>query len=172
MDRRFGSDRWEPQEAEALSSYIYHISAMPASGEYSLKSILMPLIRLKGPVVPPTSPHDQTSPQQQAQPQTIIRPFARVPLSPALLSTGALRKSSEDDSTPSVPVLILYGDSDWIAFPEMHKYTRRLGQLGVDARLVIIPQAGHHLYMDNPDGVHNSIAEWWAPYCTRADVER
>lgn len=187
MKYRFGERGWTPAQSAAIGNYLYHISALPASGEYSLRSILVPLIRLKNKPQPQPQAEsipegelqaNDTSASSSAPPQTIIRPFARVPLSPLLLSTGALPlpSTAPDDVKESVnsevnmeksqvtvpvPVLILYGDSDWISFPEVPRYTKRLRDLGVPAELVIIPEAGHHLYMDNTEAVHRSIHSWW-----------
>jgi pimeloyl-ACP methyl ester carboxylesterase len=171
---RFGERGWTPAQAAAIGGYLYHISALPASGEYSLRSILIPLIRLKHKPQPET---ETAEGRPAPPPETIIRPFARVPLSPLLLSSGALptntstststNKEEDEGDTSPVPVLLLYGDSDWIKFPEVQRYTHRLSELGVPADLVIVPGAGHHLYMDNTEGVHGSIERWWGGHTRR-----
>lgn len=193
VNRRFGEARWSPEKTDAISNYCYHISALPASGEYCLRSILIPLTRRKpsSTTASGDTPNSRTTEETKegaggvaaregrgaaaaAPPETVVRVFARVSLSPELLSTGALSPphpantpesnanlKKKADGAVSVPVLVLYGDSDWIKFNEVNQYVEELRQLGVRAGLQIISNAGHHLYMDNPEDVHDRISRWW-----------
>lgn len=160
---RFGSDRWAAEDTQAIADYLYHISALPASGEYAMNTLLMAKIF-----------SSVESPTQQRP-----RVLAREPITPEHLAhlTGVTETngdgSAEDpvDLTANIssltstspngtPILILYGDNDWLCFPEVRSYVQTLQSCGLSARLSIIREAGHHLYMDNPDQYHDEIHDW------------
>ena len=155
IQRRFGADRWSDAETSAISSYLYHISALPASGEYALNTLLMArMIRAGGS-------------------SNGMRPriYAREPITAEHLAP----LKGIHDSLSSVPVLVMYGDNDWISFPGVADYVNGLKDAGIDATYALIADAGHHLYMDNPDQCHREIDEWWAekwhPKLERSAVE-
>jgi len=57
-------------------------------------------------------------------------------------------------STIKVPVTFVYGDSDWMDPKGGEDSIAKLKAAGnSDSRMFIIPEAGHHLYMDNPTAV-------------------
>lgn len=139
VNRRFGEERWAHDDTQAITDYLYHISALPASGEYAMNTLLTSCFASY-----PDNP-------------TKTRPWvlAREPIVP---DQFAHLKESTDKS--GVPLLILYGDSDWLRFPEVNSYLQQLLMNDLDARLSIIPKAGHHLYMDNADHYHDEIHKW------------
>lgn len=59
-----------------------------------------------------------------------------------------------------VPVLLMYGDHDWLRFPQAQEYVDRWNRSGADVSLALVSNAGHHLYMDNNDSFHNVINNW------------
>lgn len=85
--------------------------------------------------------------------------YAREPVSPILF-----KESFRDGSRPP-PVLIVYGDHDWLRFPSVDKYVEDMNNLGVDATVVTIPQAGHHLYLDNAPMFHEELFSWLDKKC-------
>ena len=46
IQRRF-NNRWNPNETEMISNYLYHITAAEPSGEYAMNGLLTPLIHPK-----------------------------------------------------------------------------------------------------------------------------
>lgn len=156
VDRRFGAERFPDQDMQAIANYLYHISALPASGEYALNTLLTGCF-----INTPENP-------EMKRPRVL----AREPIMPdhfAILSST--KKSEPVDLTgedfygmgaasKATPILIMYGDNDWLCFPEVKSYVQRLRNCGVDARLSIIREAGHHLYMDNPGQYHDEINCW------------
>jgi cardiolipin-specific phospholipase len=155
--RRFGSERWAPEDSKLVSDYLYQMSSLPGSGEYALNSVLTPIVSL----------HTDDPASQRP------RVYAREPVTPEhfkhFARSGAVAAAEGEGASPSpmggvgVPLLILYGDNDWIAFPEAKDYVKELrSKYGVDAELNIIENAGHHLYMDNADDLHGKIDTWLA----------
>jgi pimeloyl-ACP methyl ester carboxylesterase len=155
--RRFGSDRWSTEEAELISDYLYHISAQPSGGENALNALLQLIFTtVPGPDGPFYRP----------------KVLARKPITPAELaagltpSRGAPTSSGPDRSSlssvnPSIPLLLMYGDSDWLSFPGARKFADVLkGDLGTEVTFATIRNAGHHLYMDNAGQFHSTIDTW------------
>lgn len=61
---------------------------------------------------------------------------------------------------PQFPVLVFFGDKDWMAFDEIESYVKEWNQKGLDVNLRILPKAGHHLYIDNADRFHSDLKAW------------
>lgn len=166
--RRFGSDRWSEEQTELIANYLYLISALPPSGEYSLNSILLPLAHYSQSTS--NSPDEPSDESEEKEKDLSYGVYTRQPLEPRQL---VVSPSSVDTSSPNIPVLILYGDDDWIAFPEVREYVHELTHLhGVSASLDIIPRAGHHLYMDNKEAVMESIDRWWKNEESRGQIKK
>jgi pimeloyl-ACP methyl ester carboxylesterase len=69
------------------------------------------------------------------------------------------------DAVPqlSVPVLLLFGDNDWMLprgtlLSRLQSHWKSQGK--ADVKVGIVPSAGHHLYFDNTEGFHASIEAW------------
>jgi pimeloyl-ACP methyl ester carboxylesterase len=190
LDRRFGR-RWSPLELDLISSYLYHISAAPPLGEYSLNSLLeiVTSIALPTAVDDTTTSstlvkHDHsTSLQVDDKPKLTTFIYAREPL------INSLHKLPR-----TLPVLLLFGDIDWLYNPRdiIHRDVNRLkiGEIdlasssskndamefnafeshniinevklkgGIDITFQVIPDAGHHIYLDNRKGFSHSITQW------------
>jgi len=73
------------------------------------------------------------------------------------------------------PIVMMYGDNDWMdvagGFAAEEKIKQRIVKALLNgtaeekrrengsARVIIIPQAGHHLYLDNPDKFNAVMAK-------------
>ncbi|KAK4683550.1 cardiolipin-specific phospholipase, partial [Tremellales sp. Uapishka_1] len=59
-----------------------------------------------------------------------------------------------------VPVTFLYGDNDWMDMKGGHASVVELNKAGnTKARVHVVPKAGHHVYLDNPDETNRIIQE-------------
>jgi pimeloyl-ACP methyl ester carboxylesterase len=58
------------------------------------------------------------------------------------------------------PVLVLCGEADQLTPPA---HSREIAALCRDARLAMVPGAGHMLTMEQPEFVNAALAEWLAP---------
>lgn len=112
-------------ELELLADYLYHITVADPSGEFAMNSLLEPVV----------------SPD-------IMGVFAREPLQREFARTDQNCRIADT-------VKVLFGDHDWMRPNESSARTtlETLNkQCGVHVSVDIIPNAGHHLYIDNaPD---------------------
>lgn len=137
--RRFGA--LPPEESQALHDYAYSLFRQRGSGEYVLAHVLAPGAFARSP---------------------LIRRIGGVgrQMLPEPLEAGA-REVRER----GVPVVLMYGDHDWMdknggyaaekkIKEEKAKATKGLSKeererdMG-DAKVLIVKQAGHNLYLDN-----------------------
>jgi cardiolipin-specific phospholipase len=51
----------------------------------------------------------------------------------------------------------MFGDHDWMRYEEAESTVAAWSREGLRADLVIVPKAGHHLYLDNSDYFNSSI---------------
>ncbi|KAG6006298.1 hypothetical protein E4U21_007180 [Claviceps maximensis] len=143
--RRF--NHLPPDEAQALHEYSFSIFKQKGSGEYALAYILAPGAYARRPVI------------------NRIHQVGRQPLphspSNSTPDTTAPRKET------GFPIVFMYGENDWmdvaggLAAEQKLKEARTQALLHAtdeekrtengSARVIIIPKAGHHLYLDNPD---------------------
>lgn len=138
LNRRFSS-RWSGEDLALISDYFYHITAAPGSGEYALNALLEPKI------MKPLSKEEEQIAVAAGRPRTGV--YAREPL-------------EQDLCHLSVPVLLMYGDHDWLAYPGVENSIALWRKNGVKSEHVVIPQAGHHLYNDNAQVFNNAIIDW------------
>ena len=108
LDKRFGG-RWSPTELDLISTYLYHISAAPALGEYSLNSLLEIItttdkIPISADVKKNVESEDTKQDLKQRKSKTFI--YAREPLVERL-----------HELPRTLPVLVLFGDNDWLYNP-------------------------------------------------------
>ena len=124
---------------DILADYLYHITVAAPSGEYAMNSLLEPAV----------------------SPNT-MGVFAREPLED-LFNVSKPENSSQDGKrlpiSSSLPGLrsikVLFGDHDWM---RPNEPSARLTMQGVQKQtegriqtsVLTVPQAGHHLYLDNP----------------------
>lgn len=120
----------DPESVELLAEYLYHITVGPGSGEFAMNSLLEPAVSTETMGI-----------------------YAREPLQALMPSQveGQLLKNSDESSLARIKVL--FGDHDWMrpnepsARETMKEITK---QTGLSTSVDIIPNAGHHLYVDNP----------------------
>lgn len=134
LNRRFNS-RWDEQELQLIGNYFYHITAAPASGEYTLNSLLQPVLYREGGEV------------DGAVTASI---FAKRSIEEDIDCSG-------DKSAPPFPILLLFGDHDWLRFKGVEKFVQKCADKGVALDYSLIKNAGHHLYLDNTDEFHDAI---------------
>ncbi len=129
-------------EARALHNYSYTLFRQKGSGEYALAYILAPGAYARSPVI------------------NRIDQVGRQVIEPATASSPEVRETG-------FPIVMMYGDKDWMdvagGYAAEEKIKQRIVKAllhGTDeekrrengaARVIIIQQAGHHLYLDNPD---------------------
>ena len=182
LRRRFG-DRWPPAEVALVARYLYHLTVQPGSGEFAMNSLLRPAVydppprsqprasgwdgNGDGAVVAAAAAGEAAVGNaagaaagegvKRERPRVHAGVFAREPL---LARVGDLPKGA--------PLLILFGDRDWIRPPAGGAEAFVAGVRAVVGRsgpctLATIPCAGHHLYLDNAphfnatvNGLHKS----------------
>lgn len=131
-----GKSPKEEEEFNLLAEYLYHITVADPSGEFAMNSLLEPAI----------------SPDSAGV-------YAREPLEDSFLPKYL---NSEKDSTLK-SVTVLFGDHDWMRPNEYSARTtiQNLQQHsgGIQGSVEIIPNAGHHLYLDNPRDFVKSIVD-------------
>jgi len=140
VSMRFGPDKWPADEAGLISDYLFHLCAMPHASENALSVIFEPkMVKETRAGVPGAQ-----------RPRVFTKePIAPHDLGPAL------------GGTEKIPLLLMYGDHDWMGFPTAHKFSAALQEdYNVDSTFAIIPQAGHHLYLDNTDEFHRIVDSW------------
>lgn len=138
LRRRFNS-RWNEVETDLIAQYFYHITAAPASGEFSLNSLLRPLVYR----------------DEDGTVSTSI--FAKRPVETDI-------EALTPDSPLPFPVLLMFGDHDWLRFKNVERFVSLAESKGVRLKYSLIPTAGHHLYLDNPDGMHTEIQKFREVY--------
>jgi cardiolipin-specific phospholipase len=129
-------------ELDLLAEYLYHVTVAPPSGEYAMNSLMEP----------GSSEEDGS-----------VGVYALEPLGDGAMA-GAISLSRE--RSPSLSTLesikVLFGDGDWMAFhePEARREMGRIRtECGVRSAVHIVPRAGHHLYLDNPESFGRHIVE-------------
>ena len=146
---RFRRQEWGEADIEAVSDYLFHITAARGSGEYALNSLLRPQMVREG--------GDGGA--------AVVRPrvFAHIPLIPEAMD-GILHKAR-------IPTLVLFGEQDWLYDPRARQaiatYSAAAAapagaQAGAlpgapAASFATVPQAGHHLYLDNQNAFHQLV---------------
>lgn len=139
-------------EALALHDYAYSLFRLRGSGEYALAYILAP------------------------------GAFARSPLIRRIQGVG--RQTLNDGTQENgIPVVLMYGENDWMDVKGGNAAKKRLDQEKErvtnirkengesmkdegSSKVVIVPRAGHHVYLDSPDEFNDLITQ------EMEDVER
>lgn len=141
--RRF-SHLPEP-EAQALHEYAYNLFKQRGSGEYALAYILAPGAFARSPLI------------------RRIGGVGRQPLSTGV-STTENQSNSEGKKETGFPVIMMYGENDWMdvaggyAAEQKLKEEKEKALMGLSeeerkkdagsAKVIIIKKAGHHVYLD------------------------
>ncbi|PHH85999.1 hypothetical protein CDD83_10885 [Cordyceps sp. RAO-2017] len=141
------------EEAQALHDYSFSIFKQKGSGEYALAYILAPGAYARRPII------------------NRIHQVGRQVVGPsdgAAPAAGAVRETG-------IPVVFMYGENDWMDVAGGLAAEERLKQASAEAllrgteeqrrrengsaRVVVVPKAGHHLYLDNPDFFNRVLRE-------------
>lgn len=144
--RRF--NHLPPEEAQALHDYSFSIFKQKGSGEYALAYILAPGAYARRPVI------------------NRIQDVGRqpIPQNSSDSTTNGVAKSAKETG---IPIVFMYGENDWMDVAGGLAAEEKLKEAKVKAllhgteeekrnengsvKVVVIPKAGHHLYLDNPD---------------------
>lgn len=182
LERRFGS-RWSAVEFDLVSNYLYHISAAPALGEYSLNSILE-VVSSNSYVNKPTSTVKSLPDSKSEAAETGGKEVASNTYKTFIYAREPLSKKLHE-LPKTIPVLVLFGDDDWLYNPA-DVINQNITDLqtgsgssnlcapsastsspvniptneGIDITLQIIPNAGHHIYLDNAKDFNDSMVQW------------
>jgi cardiolipin-specific phospholipase len=142
--------RWNTEESALLSDYMYHITVAPGEGEYCLNSLLQPIFVKKPTATAATAGAEkEVSPKAPSSTERAYRTsvYARQPLEDSLKGMTS-------------PVLMIFGDHDWLRYPTAEETIQQWRQCGVKAKLEILSNAGHHLYLDNSLDFNRLVADW------------
>lgn len=110
---------------DLLADYLFHITVAHPSGEFAMNSLLAPGM----------------SPD-------ITGVFAREPLEPLFEEYG--RKKQHKPPGTSTQWKVIFGDTDWMR-PNEPSARQAMEYIPKDSSVAVVPNAGHHLYLDNPD---------------------
>ncbi|KAF2479732.1 Alpha/Beta hydrolase protein [Neohortaea acidophila] len=158
--RRFG--HLPPEEAQALHDYSYSLFRQRGSGEYALTYVLAPGAFARSPLIR----RIQGVGRQFLEPKPTPTPD-NAASSPPSTQTPTTTSASPQTASPretGIPVVFIYGDHDWMdpaggraslekIAAEKHKAllnatTREKALENGDARVEIVKNAGHHVYLD------------------------
>ncbi|QKX53475.1 uncharacterized protein TRUGW13939_00554 [Talaromyces rugulosus] len=154
-------------EAAALHDYSYSIFRLRGSGEYALTYILAPGAFARSPLIR----RIQGVGRQVIRPNSAEALQPTPELSPSILGPAAAASSAASTSATSlprrengIPVVLMYGDHDWMdvagGFAAKEKIEEQKRQALADAspeqrkadngsaKVVVVKNAGHHLYLD------------------------
>ncbi|ERS96448.1 cardiolipin-specific phospholipase [Sporothrix schenckii 1099-18] len=150
--RRFS--HLEQDEADALHTYTYNLFRQRGSGEYALPYLLAPGAYARSPVI------------------NRIQNVGRQVVTPARPATATTPATPEVKET-GFPIVMMYGDHDWMdvagGYAAEEKIKQRIVQALLhgtpdekrrengSAKVLIVRNAGHHLYLDNPDEFNRFI---------------
>lgn len=143
------------EEAAALHDYSYSIFRLRGSGEYALAYILAPRAYARSPLI--------------RRIQGVGRQVIRSTDGSDSSSSSSTSSLSSSWSKPEVveretgiPIVFMYGEHDWMdvsggyaAKAKIDAERERRRAQGLEdngtAKVVVIPKAGHHLYLDSPE---------------------
>jgi pimeloyl-ACP methyl ester carboxylesterase len=117
-------------DSDLLADYLYHITVADPSGEFAMNSLLEPIIA-----------------------PDLMGVFAREALEERFMNMPPTTKS----------IKVLFGDNDWMRPNNESSARSAMGRIqdnyGIRTSVDIIPNAGHHLYMDNGKGFVKHIID-------------
>ncbi|EAQ87344.1 hypothetical protein CHGG_03963 [Chaetomium globosum CBS 148.51] len=135
-------------EKEALHTYSYSLFRQKGSGEYVLPYLLAPGAYARSPVI------------------NRIQDVGRQEVRPATDTAPALREAG-------LPIVFMYGENDWMDVAGGYAAEEKLKQRAVkallhgtddekrrengSAKVLVVRNAGHHLYLDNPDEFNEMV---------------
>jgi cardiolipin-specific phospholipase len=145
------------EEAQALHDYSYALFRQRGSSEYALSYLLAPGAFARSPMIR----------RIQAVGRQYIQPHERP------TADGDAAASSTTQRETGYPVIFMYGENDWmdvaggIASEEKLNAAKQKALENAtederkrengSAKVLLVPKAGHHLYLDNPDVFNDMI---------------
>ncbi|KAJ9614553.1 hypothetical protein H2200_002690 [Cladophialophora chaetospira] len=161
-----------PEEAHALHDYSYSLFRLRGSGEYALAYILAPGAFARSPLIRRIGgvgrqPLESRTHEVNEAGELKQHPGAATPASPDTTS------SSKPKREHGIPVVLMYGENDWMDVKGGYAAKKLLeaeaksvlanasseerAQDNGSAKVVIIKNAGHHLYLDNAEDFNEVI---------------
>jgi cardiolipin-specific phospholipase len=116
----------QQQQANLLGEYLYHITVADPSGEFAMNSLLEPVVA-----------------------PDFVGVFARQPLEDQLVERLEGNNGDVTTSSSIKKIKVLFGDHDWMRPNEPSARNALSKFQKIDASVHILPNAGHHLYLDN-----------------------
>jgi cardiolipin-specific phospholipase len=173
-------------EAQALHDYSYSIFRLRGSGEYALAYILAPGAFARSPLI--RRIHHVG--RQLLPPSSESSTGVSTPASAGTRSTVSISASenpsviSSPEREKGIPIVFMYGDNDWMdisggyaAKAKIEEETRRIlrdatapEERAADngsAKVITIPNAGHHLYLDGWEEFNQAILDEMADVTRR-----
>ena len=136
------------REATVLHEYAFSIFKQKGSGEYALSHILAPGAYARRPIL---------NRIHEVGRQTVKKP------------------DGTEGQENGIPIVFMYGDSDWMdvaggkaAEEKLHQHREKVLENGTEAerrsekgssRLIVVPKAGHNIFLDNPPSFNQFITE-------------
>ncbi|KAJ3393974.1 hypothetical protein HDU84_000473 [Entophlyctis sp. JEL0112] len=142
VSRRFPT--LDDDDKRLISDYVYHLSTIrPAAGEYALNA----LMELRSIPANPGEVAGYSGPPRTravrfglfARHPVGVRMFERIPV--------------------HLPITILFGDSDWMFSNSREILGLKLVTERTTSKLHVVSNAGHHLYLDNPEEMHKVVED-------------
>jgi len=141
-------------ERQALHDYAYSLFRQPGSGEYVLAYILAPGAFARSPLIK----------RIQGVGRQVLAPHAGPTPDDAV---GAEKREN------GVPVVMVYGDHDWMDVTGGYAAEKKINEARQaalrgksaeerrrdvgSAKVLVVPQSGHHVYLDNPDSFNKAM---------------
>ncbi|KIW74340.1 hypothetical protein Z517_12280 [Fonsecaea pedrosoi CBS 271.37] len=167
-----------PEEALALHDYSYSLFRLRGSGEYALAYILAPGAFARSPLIrrigavgrqPLTASTHEVNEQGQLEQFPGSTSAAQSETTSSTLASASQNVAREK----GIPVVLMYGENDWMDVSGGYAAKKKIDaetsralaatsseerhQDHGSAKVVIIKNAGHHLYLDNPDDFNEVI---------------
>ena len=139
---------------EQVLEYLYHISAMDGSGEYALSKLLAPGAYAHNPLCDRLAP---ASPREE-------RAARRARAQAAGEEEDGEKDGGENDApaerglcAATTRVTFAYGSHDWMDHRHADRLLPKLRAAGVTSEVLVVPKAGHQVFLDNADGFCSAL---------------
>lgn len=146
--RRF--DHLPANEKQTLHDYAYSLFRQRGSGEYVLPYLLAPGAHARRPII------------------NRVHGLGRQAVKPATETSPAVKETG-------YPIVFMYGENDWMdvagglaAEEKLKQVQKKMLLQGTEeekrkengsVKVVVVPKAGHHLYLDNPEEFNRYMKE-------------
>lgn len=170
------------EESQALHDYSYSLFRQRGSGEYALAYVLAPGAFARSPLIRRIHAVGRQFYGAHAGPVADGRESEGVSVGRDEGRRGSVREGVQRLRENGIPVVLMYGEHDWMDINGGHAAQRRMadekrrvlaeesGRTGVpveelerrdngEAKVVVIRRAGHHVYLDNPDMFNEVMRE-------------